>query len=519
MLKKRIIITVIAAILCLNMCVTPVCAEPNMYASVVFSGSDAEREELDRLLMAKLAYDYMDGYEGMTIAQYVDDNPDKYAGEIWEASGITYQAMYDSLIGDWQIYSVYNYNKKTGLYAVAFRRDNNIVLTFRGSEMFTDEFALDESNDWIGTDFKFAIFNKLSGQFDDADKCYMLLTRKLNAEGVDADITFAGHSLGGALVTYESLITGHQGYAFDGACGHVIDLIYFYNYLNIDSFEGVDRQPFCNYTDDKGYVVADLIQHTNDNAMFQIDRETNLDNLNENTMIPKLTDAGSHIAWSSVGHEGNTIFLNEAVDTDENGYTYAPDSSVTLDINKNVIEALHEEVKDKFVWYHPIQSIQNLDYGSMLGSAFGAVKDGRVLLASSDGGRMIASKGLWFARIYGVDTVMYGGTGDDDMYGYKGDDVLIAGKGNNELHGSLGIDTYIIDSNTEGCSTIYDTGDEYSVIIFRNTGTGNRRDISVNDKIITAADGTSVTIEIDGSDAEIKLYTYEKGRLKYIGNY
>lgn len=517
--KKTFLVSIIAIMICISNIVIPVYAEPNTYSCVYFEGSEGERAELDRLLMAKLIYDDIDGYEGKTIAQYVDDNPDKYGGEIWSESGITYQAMYDSLIGDWQIYAVYNFNRKSGLYAAAFIRDDEVVLAYRGSEMFTEEFALDESNDWLGTDLQFAIFNELSKQFDDADKCYNLLNNKLHTQNIEAEITLAGHSLGGALVTYESLVTDCQGYAFDGACGHVIDLVYFYNYLNIDTFEGVESQPFCNYTDDTGYVVADLIQHTNADAMYQLDRETNLDKLNENTTIPKLTDAGSHIAWSSVGHEGDKIFLNPAIDLDENGYTNTPDEAIILDINKNIIEAVKDEFDEKFVWYHPIQSLQNFNYAGLIASMLGAVKNGRVLLATSEGGRMIASKDLWFARIYGVDTVMYGGSGDDELYGYKGDDVLIAGKGYNELHGSLGADTYVIDSNPEGSTIIYDTGKDKTKIIFRNTNTKRRENLSINGNEIKAFDGTTITIDMDSYEAEIELYIYERGKMRYLGNY
>ena len=361
LIKKRIGLIRILTVLCLVLGITfsyapSVNATGGMSSPVETIGDGDEQAELTHLLFAKLVYDYLDGYQGKTVEEYVNDNSKLYAEEIWEDSGVTYQQLYNSVIGDWEIYNICNHNKTTGFYAVAFKKDEKVIIAYRGSEMFTDEFALDESNDWTGTDFKFALFNELSTQFEDADAFYRIVECNLAMEGHKEDgldITLTGHSLGGALCAYESLKSGCYGYSFDGACGHIIDLTYYYGYLDIDDFTGtddLDNIPFVNYTDTTGYEVADLIQHTYADYMYQVDRETNLDNLNEYTLIPKTADAGSHIIWSTLKAEDGRVIFTDKVDAGTNGFTYEPYGPVYLDITKNVIEAGMENVNFDTPW-------------------------------------------------------------------------------------------------------------------------------------------------------------------------
>lgn len=494
---------------------------------ISFEGTADERTEMEHMLLAKLVYDYLDGYDGMTVAEYVSDNAEIYGGEIWKGSGISYEALYNSLIGDWNIYMIFNHNKTTGMYAVAFRRGNQVILTFRGSEMFTEEFALDESNDWMGTDFKFALLNELSRQFEDADNSYKGLVKKLRMDGVDTEgnsgveITLSGHSLGGALVTYESLVTGHYGYAFDGACGHVIDLVYYYQYLNIDDFEGIDRVKFCNYTDEEGYFVADIIQHTNADSMFQIDRETNLDNLNENTLIPRFSDAGSHILWSSIGYEGKTVFLNDRVNADEAGYSYAPGEPHTFDITKNILEAGVESLDAGLPW---CQSTGNsYDYEYMLGALTGVVKDGRVVLGTSKRDVLRADTGIGVSGAFSINVVMYGGDGDDTLIGYTADDVLIGGTGDNFLDGNLGNDTYIIDVSPASQTVIHDIGGEKTTVILRNFGlnAASMQDIQLSSGSLFLEDEQTLCLSVCQSPENIEFYFYneDERELCYAGTY
>lgn len=516
-LHRKIYAYVIAFLICFISfsADVPVCRAEEQ--EIVFSGTEQERVEFVHMLFAKLAYDYLDGYEGQNVSEYVNDNPGLYAGEIWEGSGITYTALYSSIVGDWEIYRVFNDNKTTGLYAVAFKKDNQVILSFRGSEMFTDEFALDESNDWTGTDFRFALLNELSGQFENADNCYKSLLRGLRLDGVDAEITLTGHSLGGALVTYESLVSGLYGYSFDGACGHVIDLVYFYQYLNIDDFSGVDDIRFCNYTDAEGYPVADIIQHTNSEYMFQIDRETYLDGLNENTLIPQIAAAGSHIVWSDLAYEGNCVYFTEQTGADAQGYTYAPKNAVTFDITKNILEAGVETFDGGLPWCY---GDSGFDYEYMLGALTGAVKDGRVMLGTTGRDTLCAYDGIGVSGAFSVNTVLYGGGADDILIGYTADDVLVAGEGSDILDGTLGNDTYVIDPAPGQRTEIRDIGGERTTVVLRGFMLNKLDSLKCNgDGNVELADGQTLALNVSQKDEQVVFYAYDDGRMKQLGSY
>ncbi len=482
---------------------------------------DGEEEEMLHLLFAKLSYDCLDEYEGFTVKEYVCAHPDLYGREIWEESGITYEALYSSIVGDWIILDTFNRNSSSGFYGVAFEYEGRVILAFRGSEMFTEEFALDESNDWLGTDFKFALFNELSSQFEDASAFYHIICRKAIADNKSSDnITITGHSLGGALVAYVSMSEGVKGYSYDGACGHVVDLIYYTEYLNVEDYEGAyagGEVLFCNYTDDTGYSVADLIQHTNVNSMYQVDRETNVEGLMENDFIPKLADADSHIIWSTLRYEGNCIYFTSKVNADDNGYTYTPNDTIYLDINKNVLEAGLEEID--IPSYFGIGN-NSIDYEYVLGALTGIVKDGRVIIGSDESNFFSVYKEIGVSSSFNVENVAYGGTHDDVILGYVSDDVFVGGKGADYMHGNLGNDTYVINANSTGEYHICDIGGEKTSIVFKDMNIRALDKLEYNEELecFMLPTGQNLFIEVAQTYDNVDIYAYDDHKLYYLGN-
>ena len=80
--------------------------EDGLYQDIVFVGTEEEQKEMLHLLFAKLSYDYLDDYEGMSVQEYVEANSELYNGEIWKNSGISYEALYSSVVGEWEIFTL-----------------------------------------------------------------------------------------------------------------------------------------------------------------------------------------------------------------------------------------------------------------------------------------------------------------------------------------------------------------------------------------------------------------------------
>lgn len=93
----------------------------------------------------------------------------------------------------------------------------------------------------------FALYNELSEQFDKAEQFY----KKIREKYPNANISFTGHSLGGALAGYEGILTGKRAWTFDSAVGYVTDLTYMYKAEEIKNFEGIDKTSVVNFTDQK----------------------------------------------------------------------------------------------------------------------------------------------------------------------------------------------------------------------------------------------------------------------------
>ncbi|MBO5426174.1 MAG: hypothetical protein J6A25_11755 [Lachnospiraceae bacterium] len=480
---------------------------------------DGEDEEMLHLLFAKLSYDCLDEYEGFTVEEYISAHPDLYGGEIWEESGITYEAMYNSIVGDWTILDSYNKNDTSGFYGVAFEKEGKIIIAYRGSEMFTEEFALNESNDWIGTDFQFALFNELSSQFQDARDFLYIVARSTKADNKSIDnITITGHSLGGALVAYVSMTEGVVGYSYDGACGHVIDLIYYTEYLNIEDLIGTDDKVlFCNYTDDTGYSIADLIQHTNASSLYQIDRETNVDGLVENDFIPQLADADSHIIWSTLQYEDNRVYFTPKVGADDKGYTYVPNEITYLDINKNVLEAGLEEID--IPSYFGIGN-NSIDYEYVLGALTGIVKDGRVVLGSNEPNVFALYDDIGISSSFNIENIAYGGTDSDVILGYVSDDVFIGGAGNDYMHGNLGNDTYVVNADSTGAYHICDIGGEKTSIVLKDMHIRSLDRLEYSEELggFSLPTGQNLFIEVAQTYDNVDIYAFDEGKLYYIGN-
>ena len=102
---------------------------------------------------------------------------------------------------------------RAGLFAVALdnAERNQRIIAFRGTESPKD----------IWADIEFAVLNKLPEQFSDAVDFYK------RSIGDGRQILLTGHSLGGAIACYISLLTGERAELFNGANGLIMEDAYF----------------------------------------------------------------------------------------------------------------------------------------------------------------------------------------------------------------------------------------------------------------------------------------------------
>lgn len=98
--------------------------------------------------------------------------------------------------------------------------------------------------------------------------------------------------------------------------------------------------------------------------------------------------------------------------------------------------------------------------------------------------------------IHGVDDtlikdVMYGGEGNDKLYGLLGRDTFIGGAGDDELDGGLGDDIYVVFKN-HGVDTIYDVEGHDTLVLM---GFGSSDSLTID----SVSDNTKVLIKNNGS--------------------
>lgn len=381
----------------------------------------------------------------------------KYDEPLWKGSKLTYRQFYNSFVGDWKIIDYENDNedvstdkKNTGFVGTAFQNGNDIIISYTGSEgldVTLDKYGnISLRPDW-DTDMSFALYNELSEQFDKAEQFY----KKIREKYPNANISFTGHSLGGALAGYEGILTGKRAWTFDSAVGYVTDLTYMYKAEEIKNFEGIDKTSVVNFTDQKSkYTLSDIIQHTCQDSYKLVENKT----------------ANNEV------YEDNSIWGDK--NTPASGYTHKILTSLE-EVNNNKIKftktttyvpqyVFSKKIKNNFFSSNLYEILSNLKKPEEIPSKIliTAIKGwlipkGRVMVGTSKNDTITAPINFNVSDILKVNTTIYGGNGTDDLTGSSGNDCIIAGKlGNKKLDGQTGEDIYLINPNEGKDITIHD---------------------------------------------------------------
>ena len=456
--------------------------------------------EITHLIFADMAYARIPKqYEKHTVAEWLEDGlyctasgygfhfKDMEEDEIYTSGDLVRKNVY-SWVGDWTILELED--GSAGYAAAVFRKDDDIIIAYRGSEAGPSGplGSFFSGEDWYA-DVQFALTNYLNPeQFGAALQTYYRYSGSGN-------VTLAGHSLGGALVTYVSTLTNASGYAFDGACGHVIDLTYLFEPANID-FSSKDNMSFTNYTDPESASSkgADLIQHTNANLFPGICYKTN----------PEVSP------WYNTLIRTHQIYSNTRPCDNGVGIEFMP---------------IAETHAPKPNWYASVDlrylglaigAGGGLSTGN-LGTAFvtgknGAhlgrlIKTGNVLLGSGYDDTLTVTGAIsnpWDISATVTTNVIYGGDGSDSILGCCGPDILVPGVINGDvLCGGAGNDDYLIDNSKTGYVHIADQSGKDRIVLLNADSMGTN-DIQYQG---TSSNGEYLKYNIGGT---VQLYILKK---------
>jgi len=459
------------------------------------SGDPILSDEITHLIFSDLAYRHINSkYVGRTVSEWqaditqeIDEEAEKLSTDPNYEPKLDHNSfnelngqLYDSdslrvidvlgMVGDWVIKEVIHGDN--GYAAAVFQKGNDIIIAYRGSEGDIIK-SVQDGEDW-SVDLGFALFDYLDeGQFRDALETYYKYADQGN-------VTLTGHSLGGALVTYVSIVTGAEGYSFDGAAGHVVDLTYLFEPLRID-FSSKNNMTFTNYTDPPGASTlgADLIQHTNADLFPGVCYKTN-PNAAKNG-YPEFFWTHQRFSNTKLSEDGKAIEFMPVAET------HSPKAKWYASVDYEYLGILEGAAVGA------LGGLPSGLAGGVIGAGVGRlVKKGNVILGDTGDDNLsvlsFISNPLDYTAVV-TRNVIYGGDGKDVLYGAAGSDVLAPGELKGDLLcGGLGNDDYILDCKNGGEVYISDS--------------------SGSDRIILNGVDTVYSFENEGSTADGKWEIY-----------
>lgn len=199
--------------------------------------------ELDYLVLSGLSYgDFKKEDIGFSLEEILFLNNESkerllsFPNEVWSYGGSEiFEKTFHTFLYEWKIIGIMDDTyksgtEKTGFYAIAFEKNKQIVISYRGTELSSFGEAY---KDFIETDLLISV-DKKPKQLEQGVEFYREIL-KVEHEG----IALTGHSLGGGIAQYVALISDLEGYG--------IPKVYTWNALGINKLGILSIEDFIEF--------------------------------------------------------------------------------------------------------------------------------------------------------------------------------------------------------------------------------------------------------------------------------
>ncbi len=358
-------------------------------------------------------------------------------------------------IKDWKVINIYD-NKTDGFYSVGIEKEGKHVLAIRGSQSLN-------SIEYIATDW---YDNVIYGFFEQASSQMSSLIRavdqdKAYAENHNKDFTITGHSLGGGLALLASNYVDVKAVGFDSSPTVDVSYIQLVNRMS-KNFNGIDSWKAIDYSNERCPVGALDNSYKNyyhlKNRYIDVWNTSNYYrfNLTNPWNIPVSLDV------PSLGSD----FVNNF---------FSPHHRWAIVDLKNDNLSLSPVVKE-----HIFKSGDTFNKYSLFNNK-------KLYMGSSGNDTLVYTQSHESS-----DNIMYGGSGNDTIYGSSfTNDILIGGPGNDKLIGKEGNDKYIYWKG-HGKDTIVDISGNDTLELYGFSNSGEISITSTDEKQIIKYNGTDI---------------------------
>ncbi|MGB6127569.1 MAG: Mbeg1-like protein [Psychrilyobacter sp.] len=199
--------------------------------------------ELDYLVLSGLSYgDFKEEDIGYSLEEILFLNSESkkrllsFPNEVWSYGGSEiFEKTFHTFLCEWKVIGIMDDTykqgiEKTGFYAIAFEKNKQVVISYRGTELSSFGEAY---KDFIETDLLISV-DKKPKQLEQGVEFYKEIL-KMNYES----IALTGHSLGGGIAQYVALISDLK------ECG--IPKVYTWNALGINKAGILSLEDFLEF--------------------------------------------------------------------------------------------------------------------------------------------------------------------------------------------------------------------------------------------------------------------------------